>query len=192
MFSKMKKSAVLFAALVLAFVVPANAVVTATSGIQTVNMSMGVGESLSLAISGGPVVFNYNLAAGTASTSNVLSITETYNLSASSGGFAVSAWVSSPTSALSSGSVNIPSSNLFGKVGAFAPAAFTTNGASTNMTDPNVVLGAALTIFDSANTPTHTSAGTATQTLTLSLSGLPSLAPGSYVGTLNIEAVTDM
>lgn len=178
-----RKYAVIFAAFVLCFVVPADAqaIVSSTS---TVQLSYIVGESLT--VSGAPPTLTF--AGAPTPATGALTITTSWVLSAARTRIDVNLFFATPTAALTDGaSNNIPASQVFANINGSAFTACNTNpapavaGVATTGGTCNVGYGAVITAAN--RTSSHSDA------FILQLQGLSSSLPaGTYTGQLNIVA----
>ena len=99
------------------------------------------------------------------------------------------AYFTTPAQALSGGSTQIPSSRVLGRVTTGLPVAFT---ATTQNAVAGVgTAGGSLRLFSQNITGANKKANrTDNLNLQINLVGFPTLAPGTYSGTLNLRAVT--
>jgi hypothetical protein len=187
---KMKFSKIVLAAFVAALMLMSPLAALAQAGtasaVSTVALSMNVGESVTVSVSGGPVAFVYD-GINIASTTNVLSVTTSWNLGATGGSLESDEYFTTPSAALS-GPSNITAAQVFAKVNSLPFAACT----NTSTFNPAATAGGVCpaVFFVSNMAAAH---GTSTSTLTLQLQNLgASLAPGTYSGTLNISAFSSI
>jgi hypothetical protein len=178
---KMKKAFRLFLAALLVFTLSgAPAFAQVTSNLATVNLSMNIGETFTLAASPANISFTYSSGAATAS--GPITVTSSWGLThAANHTIVIDAFFTTPSAALS-GPANIPASSVFASVdGAAAVACSGTEG------NPNMPFATAGGVCPHvlANA-TEPDLGSSSDTVLLSLSGL-SGAPGNYTGTLNIQ-----
>jgi hypothetical protein len=161
-------------------VMPAFASNPQTSGPITVPASISISESLSLSVSGGPLV----IPAIQNTASNVLTLTTTYNLIAANhaGGLQYVTWFSS-TNALT-GNFTVTSSELSSQVngGSFLPCSGSAVQGST--TGATCSTWTKLTQTQLNTTP----AGTDTNTVAVEYTGTTITNAGSASGTFNVLA----
>jgi len=99
------------------------------------------------------------------------------------------AWFTTPAQALTGGSTQIPSSRVLGRVTTGLPVAFT--AITENAVGGIGTAGGSLRLFSqNISGPTKKASRTDNLELEIDLVGFPTLAPGTYTGTLNIQAVT--
>lgn len=99
------------------------------------------------------------------------------------------AWFTTPAQALTGGSTQIPSSRVLGRVTTGLPVAFT--AITQNAVGGIGTAGGSLRLFSqNISGPNKTASRTDNLDLEIDLVGFPTLAPGTYTGTLNIQAVT--
>ena len=181
------KSAVLGAVAALAVgTSPVQAQVGLTSSLATVTINATKSSVLSLLINSGGT---QNLASLTDNATNSfaspVNVTTTWDLNAGSNVVLVGSF-GTPAQALASGTNYITSSLVKGRVTTGTPTsftAFTQNGVGTVGT-----AGGSLTLFTQSTAPL---AGNRTDNLDLQidLTGQPNLLPGTYTGTLNLQAI---
>jgi hypothetical protein len=180
---KAKQWFVVFASLLLLFGPGlAEAQATALNSNQgSVALSLTVSESLT--VSATPATITFSAPSGGASTaSGPISVTTSWN---GTGRTSISTVVWFNTSGLAlTGPSAIAPSNVFASINSGTATACT-------QATPSPVTGIGLTgqfcpIVFTQNLPPQV--GTHTDTILLSMSGLPALAAGTYTGTLNIEA----
>jgi hypothetical protein len=164
----------------------ANAQVGLTSSLATVSINATKSSVLSLLINSGGT---QNLASLTDNTTNnfasPVNITTTWDLNAGSNVVLVGSF-GTPAQALASGTNFITTTYIKGRMTTGTPTsytAFTQNGVGTVGT-----AGGSLTLF------TQTAAGLAGNRtdnldLQIDLTGHPNLVPGTYTGTLNLQAI---
>src|SRR5262245_35123249 len=174
------------AAAVLLGTSPAVAQVGLTSSLATVNINATKSSVLSLAINSGGT---QNLASLTDNTTNnfasPVNITTTWDLNAGSNVVLVGSFAT-PAQALASGTNFITTTYIKGRMTTGTPTsytAFTQNGVGTIGT-----AGGSLTLFTQS---TAALAGNRTDNLDLQidLTGHANLIPGTYTGTLNLQAI---
>jgi hypothetical protein len=159
-----------------------------TSSVQTVTINATKVPVLTVAINSGATQTIASLTDGT--TNNFaapVNVTTTWDVGASTASVALVGYFSTPASALVNGASAIPSSLIKGAVNAGAYNAFTGNAVGSVGT-----AGGSLTIF-SQNTPTGASRRsnrTDNLALQVDLTGQTPLVPGTFTGTLNLQAVT--
>jgi len=99
------------------------------------------------------------------------------------------AWFTTPAQALSGGATQIPSSRVLGRVTTGLPVAFT--AITQNAVGGIGTAGGSLRLFSqNISGPNKKANRTDNLDLEIDLVGFPTLAPGTYTGTLNIQAVT--
>ena len=99
------------------------------------------------------------------------------------------AYFTTPAQALTGGSTQIPSSRVLGRVTTGLPVAFT--AITENAVGGIGTAGGSLRLFSQNNSgPTKKASRTDNLELEIDLVGFATLAPGTYTGTLNIQAVT--
>jgi hypothetical protein len=99
------------------------------------------------------------------------------------------AWFTTPAQALTGGSTQIPSSRVLGRVTTGLPVAFT--AIIQNAVGGIGTAGGSLRLFSqNISGPNKKASRTDNLDLEIDLVGFPTLAPGTYAGTLNIQAVT--
>jgi len=167
----------LSAVLTLAFVLPANAqATTVTSNVQTVNLTMTVGESLTIGPAT-PASISFSPTTGTASGN--VSVPVTWNLSSGHTTFTLYAYFSTATALTNGSGGTVPTSSV--------NSTFT--GGTTGLCN-QAGLGGANTCATVPFTTSSTLSGSGSFTFGawLSTGILASLPPGSYTGTLNFAA----
>jgi hypothetical protein len=99
------------------------------------------------------------------------------------------AWFTTPAQALTGGSTQLPSSRVLGRVTTGLPVAFT--AITQNAVGGIGTAGGSLRLFSQNISGTNKKASrTDNLELEIDLVGFPTLAPGTYTGTLNLQAVT--
>src|SRR6266853_4350124 len=154
--------------------------VSLNSAPTTVTLSLTVSESLSVSATPANITFTYN--AGAATASGPISVTTSWN-GTSRTSISTVAWFATGGSALSGPSA-IPPSDVFASINGGTATACT-------QATPSPVTAIGLTgqfcpLVFTQNLPPQV--GTHTDSILLSLAGLPALAAGTYTGTLNIES----
>jgi hypothetical protein len=154
------------------------------STVGSVSLTATLSETLTVSASPTAVTFAL-VAGGTASGSAPVAITTTWTLAASRANVILDAYFASATAALTNGSVNIPTSEVFGTV----PTGTPTTATAFTQTAALGPSGAGLTLFTQALSSSNRSA-TRTDSLTLqiNLTAQPQLPASTYTGTLSIEA----
>lgn len=156
-----------------------------TSNVASVNLKMTVGESIVVSASPATVNFAYSPASGGIATAdNPITWSTAANLNAGHASLATYFWLGSAAAALS-GPQAIPSSEVF----------FSSNGGAvlpcTAVASPTPTIGVVGAFCGPNMTFTNAPpAGLTNQSgsVVLSLANLGTIAPGSYSGTLNIQA----
>lgn len=187
----LKKMCSVVLALLMTFAcVPSRADASGTqSAVSTVQMNLTIAESITLAVTGGPVVFTYG-GGTTATSATTISVTTTWNLASVNQGIYTDAYVTTPAAALT-GPVNIPAADVFTSFDGHTAGGC--NGPVNVMAAiPGEVAGGVCGSLLFQNAPLASAAGTHTDTITFSMAGLPVLTPGSYTGTLNIAAASNL
>ncbi len=157
-----------------------------TSSLATVNINATKSSVLSLLINSGGT---QNLASLTDNTTNnfasPVNITTTWDLNAGSNVVLVGSF-GTPAQALASGTNYITSGLVKGRVTTGTPTSFT--GFTQNGVGAVGTAGGSLTLFTQS---TASLAGNRTDNLDLQidLTGQPNLVPGTYTGTLNLQAI---
>ncbi len=173
----MRRKLAVFAVIGLLLLLPVQSAMASTaSNVATVALSLTISNSVT--ISASPASITFDPITGAASAP--IQITSSWNLQTPSSNFQIAAWFASPSSALSNGVINIPSSQITGSNGG-GPLPFT--GTDTSVSA--AVAGATVAVLPSTSIP---ASGNRTDTLTLAITGLSTQAPGSYTGTVNIAA----
>ena len=99
------------------------------------------------------------------------------------------AYFTTPAQALSGGATQVPSSRVLGQMTTGLPAAFT--AITQNAVGGVGTAGGSLQLFaQNISGPNKKSSRTDNLNLQINLVGFPTLAPGTYSGTLNLRAVT--
>ena len=99
------------------------------------------------------------------------------------------AYFTTPAQALSGGATQIPSSRVLGQMTTGLPVAFT--AITQNAVGGVGTAGGSLRLFaQNISGPNKKSSRTDNLNLQINLVGFPTLAPGTYSGTLNLRAVT--
>jgi hypothetical protein len=99
------------------------------------------------------------------------------------------AYFTTPAQALSGGATQIPSSRVLGQMTTGLPVAFT--AVTQNAVGGVGTAGGSLRLFaQNISGPNKKSSRTDNLNLQINLVGFPTLAPGTYSGTLNLRAVT--
>jgi hypothetical protein len=130
---------------------------------------------------------------GTVAAARVISLlaTKTSQLSVTvtSGAVQSIAYFSTPAQALSGGATQIPSSRVLAQMTTGLPVAFT--AITQNAVGGVGTAGGSLRLFaQTISGPNKKSSRTDNLNLQINLVGFPTLAPGTYTGTLNLRAVT--
>ncbi len=171
----------LFAAIALA---PAVASAQLNSTVASVTLTATLSETLTISATPSAVTFAL-ISGGTAAASAPIAITTTWVLNASRANVVVDAYFGSATAALTNGSVNIPTSEVFGTVSTGTPTtatAFTQSAALGTAGAGLLLLSQALSASNRASTRTDNLA------LQINLASQPQLPAGTYTGTLSIQA----
>ena len=154
------------------------------SSVATVTLTATLSESLTVAATPTTVTFAL-IAGGTANGSAPVAMTTTWVLGASRANVVLVGFFTSAASALTNGTVNIPSSEVYGTVATGTPTT------ATAFTQSGVVgtASAGLTMFTQPLTASNRAA-TRTDNLALqiNLTAQPQLPASTYTGTLNLEA----
>jgi hypothetical protein len=172
------------------------------SNVASTALSLTVSETLSVT-STSAISFTYNASNGTAVASGNITTTYSWNLANTRTQIDFAVWLGSASAALTNGTTNIPSSEVYvdwntgsgpqacsgtdsATPGSVPGAACTYNG--TNGFSEGLVATATVPAqpVEFANIPFT---GTQNFTYTVSMAGLPILSTGSYAGTINFEAV---
>lgn len=150
------------------------------STVATTALSLTVNESISVSATPGTITFTYGSGAATAS--GPISVTTTWSAASTRTQVITLAFFSSASAALT-GPSSIPTSQVFAAVNGAANAACTL----TSTAIPALTASAVCPTVFQQNSPVPSS-GTNTSSVVLLLSGLGTLAPGTFSGTLNIES----
>ena len=165
---------------------PAVAQVGLTSSLATVNINATKSSVLSLAVNSGGTQTLASLADNTTNNfASPVNVTTTWDLNAGSNVVLVGSFAT-PAQALASGTNFITTTYIKGRMTTGTPTsytAFTQNGVGTIGT-----AGGSLTLFTQS---TASLAGNRTDNLDLQidLTGHANLIPGTYTGTLNLQAI---
>jgi hypothetical protein len=159
-----------------------------TSNTASVALSMNVSESLSITAT--PATISFTPSGTTATASGPITVTTSWQLNSTRASLYTAAYFSTPSSALANGSSLIPSSDVFASVDSATAAAC--SGTSLPMAGLGISGGMCGTNGIIFNGGSQLSGGTFTgshsDTILLSMQGLPTLNAGSYSGTLTIVA----
>lgn len=159
-----------------------------TSSVQTVQINATKNPVLTVVINSGGTQTLASLTDGAANNfATPVNVTTTWDLGATTASVALVGHFSTPASALANGGSSIPSSWVKGAVNGGSYTAFTGNAVGSVGT-----AGGSLTIF-SQTTPdaaSRRSNRTDNLALQIDLTGQSALVPGTYSGTLNLQAVT--
>jgi hypothetical protein len=180
--NSLKKIAVVFIAMLMTFVLPANAqaIVSSTS---TVQLSYVVGESISVAGAPPSLVF----AGSPIPTTGSLTITTSWVLAPTRVRLDTNLFFATPTAALTNGGgSNIPSSEVFANINGGNYSACNTNPASDVASV--AVTGGTCNVGFGGTVATLGVTGTHTDVFILQLQGFGTLNAGTYTGQLNIVA----
>jgi len=175
-----KKLAVLFLSALLLMAIPAQAQATQINSTSvSVTLSLSVGESITAAVTPATITFAPNGVA-----SGPITVTTSWNIGTGHSSINTIAWFSSTTAALS-GPSNIPTSQTFASINGGTPTACTLPSIGSivgvglsGALCPQVFLGAG-----------SAGAGSHSDSVLLSLSGLGSLPAGTWAGAINFESV---
>jgi hypothetical protein len=154
------------------------------STVSNVTLTATLAESLTVSATPTTVTFTL-VAGGTANGSAPVAMTTTWVLSASRANVVLVGFFTTAASALTNGSVNIPSSEVYGTVATGTPTT------ATAFTQSGVVgtASAGLTMFTQALTSSNrSSTRTDNLALQINLTAQPQLPASTYTGTLNLEA----
>jgi hypothetical protein len=159
-----------------------------TSSVQTVQINATKNPVLTVVINSGGTQTIGALTDGTTNNfASPVNVTTTWDLGAATASVALVGHFATPASALANGASSLASSLVKGSVNGGAYNTFTGNAVGGVGT-----AGGSLTIF-SQTTPTPASRSsnrTDNLALQLDLTGQSPLVPGTYSGTLNLQAVT--
>jgi hypothetical protein len=171
------------AAIVVLASVPAFAQLDSIAGTD-VTLNATVNESLTVGLDVSNVNFTLTPGSATNAGSTGINATTTWNLASGRTAVKLYAYFDTPTAALSAGSnLNIPSSNVSAAVSGTSVGTFSSAIAASTFS------GTGVTIFTQAITSANLSGSQASPvTLNIDLSGTPSLAAGTYTGTLHFRA----
>jgi len=174
----MKKAFRLFLAFALSLLLAGAPAFASTASLDpTVSLSVTVPSSVTVTAT--PATISFNGTTGVAS--GAITVATSWNLAASAANFLVDAWFAPSTAALTTGTANIPTSQVNGAVNGGAATPFT--GTDTSVTAS--VAGATLNLFQAA---TVGASGSRSDSLVLSITGLGTQTPGAYTGTLILGA----
>jgi hypothetical protein len=147
-----------------------------------------MGGTDSLTISAAPTKVSFNLVRnGVATGSSGVTITTTWSFSGQPTRLNLYGYFSSSTAALSDGASPanlIPTSAVLGQVTTGVPTTYT----AFTQTVPFGAAGAGLQLITENHTLGHNSSRSDVLNLEINLSGLPNLPPGTYSGTLTLQA----
>lgn len=177
----MKKYARLVLAVVLsALLIGAPAFASVTSNPQTVNLTLTIGETLTLSVTPGSVSFPAPDINGNSTASQPISVVTSWNFSASRI-LVTDAYFTNPAAALTNSGPAIPASMVFASPDGGTAQACT----QTESSNPNATAGGSCPrIFSNLSA----TSGSSTDSLQLSLRGATGLTPGAYAGVLNFSA----
>lgn len=164
--------------------IPAAASAQLNSTVSSVTLTATLSETLTISATPSAVTFAL-ISGGTAAASAPIAITTTWVLNAGRANVVVDAYFGSATAALTNGSVNIPTSEVFGSVSTGTPTtatAFTQSAALGTAGAGLLLLSQPLSSSNRASTRTDNLA------LQINLSSQPQLPAGTYTGTLSIQA----
>lgn len=179
----MKRFVTLFMLLfVMRLAAPYAAAAQVTSNVATVGLSMTVGESIT--VSGTPVSITFNPAGNGATASGPITVNTAYNFSQARRIWVV-AYFTTATAALTNGTFNIPSSQVFGSVDGGTAAAC--NQTEANVAGSPAVAGAMCPDIGTLNPAASGTGSLPSHSLALSLTGGPFPA-GNYTGVLSVVA----
>ncbi len=152
------------------------------SNTATVALTMSVGNSITISATPGTIAFTPDGTGKLATASGPISVTTAYAVG-SSDGLSVNAWFSDPTTALTQGAYKINTGKVLASINSGATSACNQTVANSNgvngATCPNIA------------TVTNAGVGTRTDSVLLSINnGAAMFAPGSYTGTLTLQANT--
>lgn len=174
-----KLIAVLLAAVVMLMPAAGFAQPQLNSNVATVSLSMSVTESISVTATPANLTFTYNGGTGTATASGPISTTITVNVASTRTNVGEFVYFSS-TNALSAGSANIPSSEVYAQIN---------SGSVDPCTGTNVfATGSACDNVGMWNISSSSGQFASTNSVTLSMANLGSLPAGTFTGVLNFEA----
>ncbi len=186
MLKLMRFSLTVLAMLALRLATPYAAAAQQHSNISQANLTMTVGESITIIPPSQPVTLTYTQGATNVPPST-FQVTTLWQLANTHTKIDVNWWFASATAALSNGaSSNIPSSEVFSNVDG---SAYSNCAAAADPLVPGAVSGSTCNVGLSIPLSVSNYAGQQTDTIGVELQGLPlSLAAGTYTGTLNIQA----
>lgn len=178
------------AALMLAAAIPAQAQLV-FSNTQTINLSLAAAESYSITATPGSITLNpVSGTPGAYTASGPISVTTNFNLATSRTELALGAWLGSVNAALAGPGGNIPSSDFTATFAGVQPSSSACTITGGNFAGE--VFGAMCGGWQPAGSPMTFWSGTQTETVMLSLAGVPTtLTPGAYTGTITFEAEVD-
>jgi hypothetical protein len=174
-------------ALILLSVSPRLSAQQLASNTASVALSMNIGESVSVSATPGNISFNYSVANGSATASGPISVTTQWSLASTRSSLFTFAGFSSTTGLMGPGSTVIPTSDVFAAYdgGTANPC----NGSSGMF--PTGQACSAVPLFNAGSGLSGIFAGSHTDSILLSLSGLGAIPAGNYAGTLQIVAVAN-
>jgi hypothetical protein len=168
------------AALMLASV-PAFSQFDSTVGASDVTLSATVTETLTVTLDNSTVNFTLTPGSATNAGNNTVTPTTAWLLGTGRSSVSLYAYFDDPTSALSNGTMKIPTSAFSVKNGSNAAQPFTGVNPFSS--------GAGVTIFTTAITDVNRTGSSApTLNLNIDLSSVPVLGAGTYTGTLHFRA----
>lgn len=158
------------------------------SNIASANLSMDVGESISIIPPSQAVVLNYTQGATTVPPST-FQITVLWQLNATHSTLHTNWWFADSTAALANGASKIPASKVQSNVDGGAYSGCTS---AADVLVPGAVSGSTCNVGLVIPLTAANYAGQQSDTIGIQLTGLPtSLAAGTYTGILNLQAGTN-
>lgn len=176
------KISFVIAAVALSFLSVSQSHAQTSSNAAAVTMTFPVNSSLTVAATPGSITFT-SIDAKDATASGPISVVTTWNLTAGVHNVFTAAYFASATAALTDGTINIPTSDVFASIDSGTAAACTL----TNVNVPASLTGATCPqVFQGTDV---TAQGTSTDTVLLSLTSPTNFAASAgYAGTITISA----
>ena len=179
----LKKVGFVVAALALSLLSIPQSKAQTTSNAAAVSMTFAVNSSLTVAATPGSIVFT-STAPNTATASSAITVVTSWNLATGGGNVFTVAYFASISAALTNGTVNIPTSEVFASINGGTAAACTLANVNVAAANPGAICPQ---IFGGIGVAAQ---GTHSDTLLLSLTSATAFpaSASSYAGAITISA----
>lgn len=156
-----------------------------TSNAQSTALSLTINESVTLTAS--PASVNFTYSGDTATASSPITLTASWFLASGRTAVNTYAWFSTPSAALSSGTNNIPNSQVFESTDGGAANPCTGFSTAAGITGGACGVGGNDSFISTDTVPPQV--GNNSHTMALTITGVSTMNPGTYTGVLNELAI---